>query len=55
MYDRFDILKEIEEWEKEIAILEDSEEDESEAIAEIEDRISALKAVLDSTDWYKEV
>lgn len=50
MYDRFEILKEIDEWEKEIARLENSDEDESEQIAEIEKRIERLKDALDETE-----
>ena len=48
MYDRFEILKEIDEWEKEIARLEDSDEDESEQIAEIQKRIDALNDALEA-------
>ena len=47
MYDRFEILREIDEWEKEIARLEDSDEDESEQIAEIQKRIDTLKNALE--------
>lgn len=46
MYDRFEILREIDEWEKEISRLEDSEEDESEQIAEIQANIERLKFAL---------
>ena len=46
MYDRFEILREINEWEKEIARLEDSDEDEEEQISKIQDRISTLKLAL---------
>lgn len=41
--DRFEILKEIEDWEKELDRLEDSEEDESEEIEVIRDKINTLK------------
>lgn len=47
MYDRFEILREIDEWEKEIARLKDSDEDESEQIAEIQKRIDALNDELE--------
>lgn len=47
MYDRFEILKEIEEWEKEIERLENSDEDETEQIEEIEKRIYVLKNALE--------
>ena len=47
MYDRFEILREIDEWEKEIARLEDSDEDESEQIAEIQERIDTLNDALE--------
>ena len=47
MYDKFEILKEIDEWEKEIAKLEDSDEDESEQIAEIQERIDTLNDALE--------
>ena len=47
MYDRFEILREIDEWEKEIAKLEESDEDESEQIAEIQERIDTLNDALE--------
>ena len=47
MYDRFEILREIDEWKKEITRLEDSEEDESEQIAEIQANIEKLKLALE--------
>ena len=46
MYDKFEILNEIHGWEKEIARLENSNEDESEQITEINDRIQRLKNAL---------
>ena len=48
--DRFEILKEIEDWEKELDRLEDSEEDESEEIEVIKDRINTLKNALDDAE-----
>lgn len=50
MYDRFEILREIDEWEKEIARLEDSDEDESEQITEIQKRIETLKDALEDAE-----
>ena len=47
MLDRFEILSEISDWEKEIERLEGSEEDESEQIAEIQVRIEKLNDALD--------
>lgn len=47
MYDKFIVLREIDEWEKEIDRLEDSDEDESEEILEIKNRISLLKSALE--------
>lgn len=47
MYDRFEILREIDEWEKEIERLEESDEDESEQITEIQKRIETLKDELE--------
>ena len=47
MCDKYEILREISEWEKEIDRLEDSDEDESEQIMEIRGRIRALKDVLE--------
>lgn len=40
--DKFEILKEIDEWEKEIERLENSDEDESDEITHIRERISKL-------------
>ena len=48
--DRFEILKEIEDWEKELDRLEDSEEDESEEIEVIRDKINTLKNALDDAE-----
>lgn len=47
MYDRFEILRGIDEWEKEIERLENSDEDESKEIAEIKIRIDKLRDALD--------
>ena len=44
--DRFEILNEIDSWEKELSRLESSDEDESEQISEIKERISDLYAAL---------
>lgn len=44
--DKFEILNEIDSWEKEIKRLQNSEEDESEQISEIKERISVLYAAL---------
>lgn len=44
--DRFEILNEIDSWEKELSRLENSDEDESEQISEIKERISVLYAAL---------
>lgn len=46
MYDRFEILRELDEWEKEIERLENSDDDESEQIAEIQKQIDNLKELL---------
>ena len=46
MYDRFDILHEIEKWEEEINHLKNSDKDESVQISEIERRIFDLKVAL---------
>jgi len=54
MYDKFEILKEIDEWEKEIARLEDSDENESEQIAEIQNRIETLRDALKEIEPEKE-
>lgn len=48
--DRFEILKEIEDWEKELDRLEDSEEDETEEIEVIRDKINTLKNALDDAE-----
>lgn len=46
--DRFEILNEIDSWEKELKKLKNSDEDEAEQIREIEERISDLyKALAD--------
>ena len=50
MYDKFEILIEIDDWEKEISRLEDSDEDESEQIAEIKERIKTLQDALEDAD-----
>lgn len=50
MYDKFEILNEIYAWEKEIARLENSSEDESEQIEEIQKRIQTLKDVLPGSE-----
>lgn len=44
--DRFEILNEIDSWEKELSRLENSDEDEADEILEIEERISDLYAAL---------
>lgn len=44
--DRFEILNEIDSWEKELSRLENSDEDETEQISEIEERISDLYEAL---------
>lgn len=44
--DKFEILNEIDSWENEIKRLEKSDEDESEQISEIKERISVLYAAL---------
>ncbi len=44
--DRFEILNEIDSWEKELSRLESSDEDESEQISEIKERISDLYEAL---------
>ncbi len=44
--DRFDILNEITEWKSEIIRLENSDQDETEQILEIEKRINELNAAL---------
>lgn len=44
--DRFEILNEIDSWEKELSRLKSSDEDEAEQISEIEERISDLHAAL---------
>lgn len=44
--DRFNILNEITEWKREIIRLENSDEDETEQILEIEKRINELNAAL---------
>ena len=46
MYDKFEILNEIRDWEKEIVRLEHSEADESEQILEIKSKIEQLKVAL---------
>ena len=55
MYDKFEILKEISEWEKEIARLEDSDEDEEEQISEIKERINTLRLALDEMQTSEEM
>ena len=50
MYDKFEILNEIHGWEKEIARLENSNEDESEQIKEIHERIQTFKDVLPDSE-----
>ena len=55
MYDKFEILKEISEWEKEIARLEDSDEDEYEQISEINERIETLRLALDEMQTPEEM
>ena len=50
MNDRFDILREIEEWEKEIVRLKSSNEDESDQIAEIKERINDLIIALEDAE-----
>ena len=47
--DRFEILNEIDSWEKELKKLKNSDEDEAEQIREIEERISDLYEAL--ADW----
>lgn len=42
--DRFEILNEIDSWEKELSRLENSDENEADEILEIEERISDLYA-----------
>ncbi|EEX21815.1 hypothetical protein BLAHAN_05440 [Blautia hansenii DSM 20583] len=44
--DRFEILNEIDSWEKELKKLKNSDEDEAEQIREIEERISDLYEAL---------
>lgn len=44
--DRFEILNEIDSWEKELKKLENSDEDEAEQISEIEERINDLYEAL---------
>lgn len=44
--DRFEILNEIDNWEKELSRLESSDEDEAEQISEIKERISDLYEAL---------
>lgn len=44
--DRFEILNEIDSWEKELSRLESSDEDEAEQISEIKERIANLHAAL---------
>lgn len=44
--DRFEILNEIDSWEKELSRLESSDEDEAEQISEIKERISDLYEAL---------
>ena len=44
--DRFEILNEIDGWEKELRRLENSDEDEADEILEIEERIANLHAAL---------
>lgn len=44
--DRFEILNEIDGWEKELSRLESSDEDEAEQISEIKERISDLYEAL---------
>lgn len=48
-YDKFEILKEIDEWRKEIDRLEKSDQDESEQIAEIRKRIDNLMLALNES------
>lgn len=47
MYDRFEILNEINKWEEEIDRLKNSDEDESDLIDEIEGKIFDLKIALE--------
>lgn len=47
MYDRFEILREIEKWEREIARLEHSNANEYEQIAEIQKHIDTLNNALE--------
>lgn len=44
--DKFEILNEIDSWEKEIKRLQNSEEEEADEILEIEERIDDLYAAL---------
>lgn len=44
--DRYEILNEIDSWEKELKKMKNSDEDEAEQISEIEERISDLYAAL---------
>lgn len=44
--DKFEILNEIDSWEKEIKRLQNSDEDEADEILEIEERISDLYEAL---------
>lgn len=50
MYKKFDILHEIAAWEKEVVRLEDSEEDETEQIQEIKERIAKLRDALQDAE-----
>lgn len=47
MYDRFEILREIDKWEKELRRLESSDEDETDEINEVKERIETLKSALE--------
>ena len=44
--DRYEILNEIDSWEKELKKLKNSDEDEAEQISEIKERIANLHAAL---------
>lgn len=50
MNEIFEILREINKWEEEIDKLKNSEEDESDLIAEIEGRIFDLKIALEDAE-----
>ena len=50
MYDRFEILREIDEWEEEIDRLKNSNEYESEQIEKIERKVYDLKSALECAE-----